>query len=506
MKSNIISKFFISLDALLYEIQEMKKSTILFIIICFFTATAFAQTKFSAETNNYIAYNDPVTVFNDALLIDGTGSAAKLHQTIIIRNGKIDWVGDDAKATIPKNAKTIDLDGKALMPGLVMTHEHMYISAFSRSPQNLNLRQVAVTFPRLYLACGATTIRTTGCIEPYSDIRIKKDIDAGVVPGPNIELTAPYLQGKESQFQQMNELKGPADAVTFVNYWADQGFTSFKGYMNIDQPTLKAAIEAAHKRNLKVTAHLCAVTYRQAAEMGIDHLEHGFMESTDFVKDKKDNACPVTGLQSIADLNIESDSVKNLMHFLINKKVGITSTLAVLEDFSAKEKGPSDDLISMFSPDNRDYYLTQFAHIESLKATTPQVTTMLNNAFTNNAKMEKMFYDMGGLLSVGTDPTGDGGIIAGLGNWRAIELLVEADGFTPLQAIKIATLNGAVTLGFEKNIGTIEVGKNADVLVIDGDPSKNISDIRKVEWVFKNGVGYDSKKMFESVKGKVGFY
>lgn len=484
----------------------MKKSTIIFASICLFTANSFAQTKFGAETNKYIDYNDPITVFKNALLIDGTGNAAKPHQTVIISNGKIDWVGDDAKANIPKEAKTIDLDGKALMPGLVMTHEHMYISAFSRNPENLNLRQVAVTFPRLYLACGATTIRTTGSIEPYSDIRIKKDIDAGIVPGPSIDLTAPYLQGQNSQFQQMNELKGPEDAIKFVNYWADQGFTSFKAYMNIDQPTLKAAIDAAHKRHLKVTGHLCAVTYREAAELGIDHLEHGFFVSTDFVSGKKENACPVGGDHSITNLNIESDSVKSLMHFLIKKNVGITSTLAVFEDYSAKKQAPSEDLLSMFSPDNRDYFLKDFDRIESLKATSPQISTLLNKAFTNNAKMEKMFYDLGGLLSVGTDPTGDGGIIAGLGNWRAIELLAEADGFTPLQAIKIATLNGAITLGFEKKIGTIEVGKNADLLIIDGDPSKNISDIRKVEWVFKNGVGYDSKKMFESVRGRVGFY
>ncbi|MEO6870334.1 MAG: amidohydrolase family protein [Ginsengibacter sp.] len=484
----------------------MKKVSLPFIIICLFTVNAFAQEKFSAETNKYIGYNDPVTVFKNALLIDGTGNVAKPHQTIIISNGKIDWVGDDAKANVPQGAKTIDLNGKALMPGLVMTHEHIYISVFSRTPQNLNLRQLPVTFPRLYLACGATTIRTTGCIEPYSDIRIKKDIDAGIVPGPSIELTAPYLQGQGSAFQQMNELKGPQDAVSFVNYWADQGFTSFKAYMNIDKPTLKAAIEAIHKRHLQITGHLCAVTYREAAELGIDHLEHGFFESTDFVKGKIENECPADNTQSLVNLKLDGDSVKSLMQFLINKKVGVTSTLAVVEDYSANQKGPSENLLSMFSPDNRDYYLKQYAHIESMKATSPQVGTMLNTAFTNNAKMEKMFYDMGGLLSVGTDPTGSGGIIAGLGNWRAIELLVEADGFTPLQAIKIATLNGAITLGFEKNIGTIEQGKNADLLIIDGDPSKNISDIRKVEWVFKNGVGYDSKKMFESVRGKVGFY
>ena len=83
--------------------------------------------------------------------------------------------------------------------------------------------------------------------------------------------------------------------------------------------------------------------------------------------------------------------------------------------------------------------------------------------------------------------------------------MVEADGFTPLEAIKIATQNGAIALGFEKSIGTIEKGKFADILIIDGDPSKNITDIRKVLYVFKKGVGYDSKKIFESVKGRVGF-
>ena len=484
----------------------MKKTTVLFITVFLFTATTFAQASFSDETKKFIEFNEPVTVFKNALLIDGTGSAAKPQQTVIISNGKIDWAGDDAKARIPSGAKIIDLNGKTLMPGLVMTHEHMYISAFSRTPRNLNLRQLAVTFPRLYLACGATTIRTGGCIEPYSDLRIKKDIDAGIVPGPSIELTAPYLQGQGSAFQQMNELKGPQDATNFVNYWADQGFTSFKGYMNIDKPTLKAAIDAVHKRHLRITAHLCAVTYREAAELGIDHLEHGFFEATDFVKGKIENECPADNTQSIAGLNPEGDSAKNLLQFLINKKVGVTSTLAVLEDYSPKVQGPSEDLLNMFSPDNRDFFLKQTTRVQSIKANSVQLTTMFNKAFMNNAKMEKMFYDMGGLLSVGTDPTGDGGIIAGFGTWRSIELLVEADGFTPLQAIKIATLNGAITLGFEKNIGTIEVGKNADLLVIDGDPSKNISDIRKVEWVFKNGIGYDSKKMFESVRGKVGFY
>jgi imidazolonepropionase-like amidohydrolase len=480
----------------------MKKIVTSVVIICLLAAPAFSQTNFSDETKKYIEYNNPVTVLKNGLLIDGKGNAAKPHQTVIISNGKIHWVGDDAKAISPKDATIIDLNGKAMMPGLVMLHEHMYISAHDISTRYLHLKQLPFTFPRLYLAAGATTIRTCGSVEPYSDLRIKKDIDLGLLPGPNMELTAPYIEGKSTQFPQMNENKTPADAAVFVNYWADQGFTSFKAYMGVDQPTLKAAIDAAHKRKLKITGHLDAVTYKEAASLGIDNLEHGFLASTDFIADKKENQAPVYGAAdtSLANLDINSDRVKKFIQYLIDKKVGITSTLAVFEGFTTTQPLPDQEAINAMSPDTRDFYLRIYTVLKSAKSPNDE-----EKAIAKAAKMEKTFYDMGGLLTVGTDPTGNGGTLAGYGNWRAIELLVESDGFTPIEAIKIATLNGAVALGFDKTIGTIEIGKSADLIIIDGDPSKNISDLRKVQFVFKNGVGYNSKKLFDSVKGKVGF-
>ena len=475
---------------------------IFFIVAYFLAASAFSQITFSDETKKYIEYNDPVTVFKNALLIDGKGNAAKPHQTVIISNGKIDWTGDNAKAIVPKGANIIDLNGKTIMPGLVMLHEHMYISAHDFSTRYLNLRQLPFTFPRLYLAAGATTIRTCGSIEPYSDIRIKKDIDLGLLPGPKLELTAPYIEGKSTRFPQMKENKTPADAAAFVSYWADQGFTSFKAYMGVDKPTLKAAIDAAHKRQLKITGHLDIVTYKEAASLGMDNLEHGFMASTDFAAGKKENEPPASGaaIKSLSNLDIQSDSVKQFIQFLIEKKISITSSLAVFEGSTTTQPQPNQEAINAMSPDTRDFYLQRLATTKSAKG-----PTVYDKAFANATKMEKIFYDMGGLLSVGTDPTGNGGTLAGYGSWRAIELLVEADGFTPLEAIKIGTLNGAIALGFDKTIGTIETGKSADLLIIDGDPSKNISDIRKVLFVFKNGIGYNSKKLFDSVKGKVGF-
>jgi imidazolonepropionase-like amidohydrolase len=480
----------------------MKKSIISILFSLLFSTTLLAQIQYSDETKKYIEYNDAIIVLKNGLLIDGKGGAPKSKQTIIIKNGKIEWLGDGAKATIPKGVNSIDLNGKAIMPGLVMLHEHMYISASSKDPKYPNLRQLPVSFPRMYLASGATTIRTCGSIEPYSDIRIKKDIDLGLFPRPTIELTAPYIEGKFSRFTQMKENKIPEEAAAFVNYWADQGFTSFKAYIGVDQPTLKAAIEAAHKRKLKITGHLDMVTYREAAELGMDNLEHGFLASTDFVLDKRVNENPASGLaiKSLAMLDVQSEKAKNLIQFLIDKKVGITSSLAVFEGATTTQPRPNEDLLNAMSPDTRDYYLKNFAAIKSAI-----IPWDYDKAFINSAKMEKLFYEMGGLLTVGTDPTGNGGILAGYGTWRAIELLVEADAFTPLEAIKIATLNGAKALGFEQTIGTIEMGKSADLLIIDGDPSKNVSDIRKVQYVFKSGVGFNSKKLFESVKGKVGF-
>ncbi|MDI3320902.1 amidohydrolase family protein [Pinibacter soli] len=473
-------------------------------LLCMFSLVAFSQSKFSDETKKYIAYSDSLIVLKNALLIDGNGNQPKSGQTIVIRKGKISWVGDDNNAVIPSTATIINLNGKAVLPGFNMLHEHMFTSAFSFDPMHFLLKQLPISFPRLYLAAGVTSIRTCGSIEPYSDLRIKKDIDAGTYPGPYIDLTAPYAEQKEPgmDFPQMKEIKTPAEAVRFVNFWADEGFTSFKIYSGADKSICKAVIETAHKRHLKVTGHLCQTTYADAAELEIDNLEHGFYAGSDFVGTNTNyGPCPVNVLYSLLNLNINSDIVNRTIRQLINKKTGITSTLAVFEGLNNIQLPPSNELLDMFSPDSKNYYLEQLKDIKP-----EQGPSGMDSVFNTNAKLEKKFYDMGGLLTVGTDPTGNGGTIAGIGSWRAIELLVLADGFTPLQAIKIATLNGAIALGRAKTTGSIEAGKSADILIIDGDPSKNISDIRKVQFVFRNGIGYDSKKIFDSMKGKVGFY
>jgi enamidase len=452
-----------------------------------------AQLVHSSPLNQFIAFDNPVIALTHCTLADVIAVKAVPDQTVIIRDGVITAIGASSGTPVPNDARVVDCTGKSLLPGLVLMHEHMYYPALSMNPLYVHYKQLPVTFPKLYLACGATMIRTAGSIEPFSDLALKRDIDLGKVAGPSMDITAPYLEGKGSFAPQLHELSGPAEAKAFVNFWADEGFTSFKAYNMLDRATLKAAIDAAHARGLKLTGHLCSITYREATDLGIDQLEHGFFASTDFVPGKKEDQC-VNVPDPLATAYPDSPAVKQLIAYLVNHKIILTSTLAVFEGYVAADTVYRPEVLEAMAPDTREMFLKQYSRLRS---------TAGAQRMERGMRLEKEFADAGGLLTVGTDPTGNGSVLAGYGSQQAIELLVK-EGFTPLQAIRIATFNGAKALGMENTLGSIQVGKRADLVVVDGDISQDILNIRRVQWVFKKGIGYDSKKLFDNVKGQVG--
>ncbi len=444
-----------------------------------------------------ISVKAPVIALTHARVIDGLGHAPAENQTLVIRDGKIASVGPDATAQVPAGALVRDLTGKSILPGLVMVHEHLYYSSIAGGPFHVN--ELEYSFPRLYLAAGVTSARTTGSMEPYTDLEVKARIDDGRMFGPKLHLTAPYIDGEGTGIAQLHPVKNAAAAVRMVNYWADEGFTSYKVYLSLPADIMGAVIDAAHQRGLQVTGHVGKVSYREAANLGIDDLEHGFMAMSDLVPGRKngDPANPINTYRSLEALNPDSPEINDLMKLLIDKHVAVTSTLAIFETFTPGRRVAGKAELDALAAPLRESYLTRWAAINV------QNNETLKKAFAKDLQLEAKFFRAGGLLVAGTDPTGYGGCLAGYGDWRAIELLVEA-GLTPLEAIEVATHNGAKLLKIDRETGSVEAGKAADLIVVNGDPAKTISDLRKTETVFKDGVGYDSQKLFDSVKGLVG--
>src|SRR5437763_15862478 len=206
----------------------------------------------ASDRQQFVRVEAAVIALTHVRVIDGTGAAPLEDQTILIADGKIQSIAPTARAKVQPSAQILDLKGYSVLPGLVGMHDHMFFPMGGSPPMYSDM---GTSFPRLYLALGVTTIRTTGSVAPYTDLEIKRLIDSGRMIGPKMHVTAPYLEGRGSFTPVMHELTGPDDARRSVNFWAGQGATSFKAYMTITRDELRAAAGEPHTRQLKVEGH-----------------------------------------------------------------------------------------------------------------------------------------------------------------------------------------------------------------------------------------------------------
>ncbi|WP_407352171.1 amidohydrolase family protein [Luteimonas sp. R10] len=445
----------------------------------------------TAEMAPYVLDDAEVFALTNARIIDGSGAAPVDGQTVVLRDGLIEAVGGAESVEIPAGARVLDLAGKTVLPGLVQLHEHLW--TYAGAPLS-----VPVTYPRLYLAGGVTSIRTAGSYHPYADLRAKRDIDAGRAVGPWMDLTI-YTAALATP-----PLETQAEVERYLGFWLDSGFTSVKVYSYSGPEMVRWIVDSARSRGAKVIGHLCNVSYRQAAEMGIDNIEHGFAFTPDFVPDivegkAKGRACAESALASMDFVDIDSPEVDALIADLVASGITVTSTLPALEDLLPQGGSTAGhDLLPDFMRAYHADYRDKVERGEGL--------VLSEDALRKSIGIELKFLRAGGRLASGTDSTvPSGGIIAGYSAARQLELMVE-NGFSPLEAIRVSTLNSAISLGRADLVGTVQAGKQADLLVVDGDPATRISDVRNVEIVFKQGIAYDPHALRESVRGKIGIH
>lgn len=453
-------------------------------------AHAQPRPAFSPAVREFIVEDAPVIALQGVRVIDGTGSPARDNQTILIRDGRIVAVGTNGEVSIPSGAKVHDLAGATVIPGLVDLHGHQYFNS------SAGLAQMPVSAPRLYLGLGVTTIRTAGGQMPYDEINTKRDIDRGAAPGPRMHISGPYLDGPGNGPARSRRLETAEEARRFISYWASEGATWLKFSGNVSREVLGAAIQEAHRNGMGVTGHLCSVSFREAAALGIDNLEHGFITNSDYVPGRQPDRCAAQNMVYQVNVDVEGAAVDSTIRDLLAHKVALTSTLAVYELFvtgRARMHAPARAALSLRVRDSVE------AAIRQVNAGQGFVPPLL---FQKMMQFERRWVAAGGLLAAGVDPWGNG-MLPGYGSHRNFELLVEA-GFTPETAIRIVSANGATVLREADQYGTIEAGKRADLVVLDRNPVTDPTALGSVRWVFRDGVGYDSAKLVASVAGQVG--
>jgi len=455
------------------------------LILLFYVSQVYCQqykTAYSSYTKSFLTIDQSHIALRYAKVIDGTGGPAQERQTLLIEGDIITKIGPTSSIEIPAHYTIIDLDNHTLIPGIVGTHNHM------RLPSSAMLN----TSPKLHLAAGVTTIQTCGTGNAMEELAIAKDIAEGNQPGPYIVNSSPYFTGPAGKphFIRFTDEESIRDTIS---YWVEKGVRWFKAYQHTRPSDLAVIIDQAHRLGAKVCAHLCATTYQEAAALGIDAIEHGFIHSYDHATGREPDRC--SGNRDFrSNLSINSSAVKEVQQVLIDQGVALSSTPSIFATQAEMEADPRD--LQALAP----YHVQAYEARKKRKIEQGAKWYFKPEWLNKSLAYDLQFFKSGGLLTAGPDP----GIynLPGFGDQKNYELFIRG-GFSPSEAIQVMTSNGARSLGLDR-IGTLAAGMQADLVVLRGDLEAAPGVIRAVDIVFKKGKAYDPKKLLAIIQGNVG--
>lgn len=428
------------------------------------------------------------------LIINPADGKTTENAVMEVSSGKIVKIDKSSGFKIPTDAQIFDYSDKFIIPGLIDTHAHLYTNLIFGHSTNPAL-------PPLFLAGGVTSILAPGSGDPEGDIALKNRVDSGKVVGPRMFLAGEYIDMEPLNVPWMEAVKSEAEAKAKLDMWFSRGTTAVKVYTGMRGEMLRTVINYAHQRGFKVSGHLERETWGNAIEMGIDVLHHGIYSFPEIMP--KDIPPQTIGMinfapaeydkyyQAIVDADFKSPNIQAVFKAAADAKVVFVPTVVALEppdaakDFMAVQQ-------PFFAPDAWKRVEQRF---NAEKKKFAVLLTQKNVEFVREANKA------GILLSTGTDMT-NLQMLPAFSLYREMELFGEA-GLKPLEILKAATYNGAYAIGRTDLIGSLETGKAADFVVLNSNPLENISNVRQIFRVGKNGTIYVPEEVTKSLKGKI---
>ncbi len=419
-------------------------------------------------SNKPVAFKH-VTVFNSL-----TGKYLK-DQTVIVENGLIREVGKASKIKIESTYKVIDGSGKVLMPGLWDNHAHY------SAEQGL-----------YHLAGGVTNVKDLGNSLDLPDT--KKQVDRGELLGPEISILSGFIDFAGPYAGPTGKIvKTLEEGLTAVDYYADHGYQQVKLYSSIPVDWVKPLAAKIHARGMKVCGHIPSfMTATRAVNEGYDQIIHMNMVMLNFLGDTLDTRSMGRFIkvgERAKDIDLKSPATKQFIQLLKSKNIVVDPTMAIFEGMFVNDEGKLangyESIVNQFPAEfKRSLYTGGLPTRKGKESTYRQ-------SYDNMLKMLKLLYDNKITFVPGTDD------FPGFALHRELELYAKA-GVPNARVLQSATLISAQVAGKEKELGSVEAGKKANLILVDGDPLKNISDIRKVELVMKAGNLYHPKALYQS--------